>query len=49
MIGKEEAVLDGREHWNLPKGSQQQKMGVSTEKETEAMYRVTKTVAGQEK
>lgn len=36
MIGKEEAVLDGREHWNLPKDSQQQKMGVSTEKETEA-------------
>lgn len=49
MIGKEEAVLHGRKHWILPKDSQQQLVGASTEKETEAMYQVTKTVAGQEK
>lgn len=49
MIGKEEAVLHGRKHWILPKDSQQQLVGASTEKETEATYQVTKTVAGQEK
>lgn len=48
MIGKEEAMLDGKEHWILSKDSQQQQVGASTEKETEAMYQVTKTVVGQE-
>lgn len=42
-------MLDGKEDWILPKDSHQQQVGVSKEKETEAMYQVTKTVAGQEK